>query len=331
MHRQAGHNIFAHSRKASTPSSEVFACEDLHVFTDQRKNRCLRHLLLVKYYILPVLVHVNMFFFLLFSFQLFFTGSACGHETAVPQEVGIEEKVGQALPLDAVFYDEQGAEVTLRQLIDRPVVLSLVYYNCDRICPQFLGALAEVLGKLPPGPGKNYTVLTVSFDPDDTPQNAREARKNYIKALDGKFPENSWKFLTGNKAATKKLTDAVGFKIQREELHGFSHPLALIVLSPDGRITRYLYTTNYAYGAPNRIAFLPFDLSMAIADASRGKTGVSNRRDSLYCFPHAPEEQEAFFNLLKIMGAVIMLSIIGFFIYLTSCSGKARKDNGAGK
>jgi len=104
MHRQAGHNIFAHSRKASRPSSEVFACEDLHVFTNQRKKP-------LKYYILPVLVHVNMFFFLLFSFQLFFTGSACGHETAVPQEVGIEEKVGQALPLDAVFYDEQGSNV----------------------------------------------------------------------------------------------------------------------------------------------------------------------------------------------------------------------------
>lgn len=268
---------------------------------------------------------------ILFALSLLLTGSAYGHETAVPQEVGIEEKVGQTLPLDAVFYDEEGTEVTLRRLVDRPVVLSLVYYNCDRICPQFLGALAEVLGKLPPGPGKNYSVLTVSFDPDDTPKNAREARKNYIKALDGKFPENSWKFLTGNKTATKKLTDAVGFKIQREELHGFSHPLALIVLSPDGRITRYLYTTNYAYGAPNRISFLPFDLSMAIAEASKGKPGISSRRDFLYCFPHAPKEQEAFFNLLKTMGAVIMLSLIGFFIYLTTANRKARKDNGAGK
>lgn len=248
------------------------------------------------------------------------TPLAWGHEE-LPSgagDVGIKERIGQSIPLDAKFYDEQGNAVFLKQLFDRPVVLSLVYFSCDRICPQLLGATAAITGALKYVPGKDYSLITISFDPEDTPKTARDAKRNYINFLGPSFPEGAWRFLTGTNDNIKRVLDAAGYTIRKEDIHGFSHPSVLVVLSPTGKIVRYVYPVSDNFSLPHPLAFQPFDLTLAIADAAKEKTGFSIQRALAYCFPHIPKGQETFFNILKISGAVIIFFVLAFFIYLVS-------------
>src|SRR5208283_2290071 len=146
-----------------------------------------------------------------FSFQLLLLPEAQGHQelpsgrSGTSGDIGVKERVGQSIPLDAVFYDEQGNMTTLKQLVNRPVVLSLVYYSCDRICPQLLGATAAITGALKYVPGKDYSLITISFDPGDTPKTARDAKRNYINFLGPSFPEGAWRFLTGTSDNLKRV------------------------------------------------------------------------------------------------------------------------------
>ncbi|MBF0506393.1 MAG: SCO family protein [Nitrospirae bacterium] len=245
--------------------------------------------------------------------------AAWGHEELpsgpAPQ---INERVGQSIPLDAQFYDEQGNAVSLKQLVDRPVVLSLVYYGCDRICPQLLGATAAVTGALKYAPGKDYLLITISFDPEDTPKTARDAKKNYINFLGPSFPEGAWRFLTGTDDNIKRVLRAAGYAVRKEDIHGFSHPNALVVISPKGKIVRYVYPVSDNFSLPHPLAFQPFDLTLAIGDAAKEKTGFSIQRALAYCFPHEPKGQKTFFYILKISGAVIIFFVLAFFAYLLS-------------
>ncbi len=258
-----------------------------------------------------------------FSLPVLLLTEAQGHDevpsgsSGASGDLGVHERIGQNIPLDAVFYDEQGNTTTLGQLFNRPVVLSLVYYSCDRECPLLLSAVAEVTGELKLAPGKDYSLITISFDPDDTPKTAREAKKNYIKLVGGAFPADAWSFLTGTNENIKRVLDAVGFTVRRDELHGFSHPVGLVVLSAKGKIIRYVYTTeDNFFSSRARVAFQPFDLTLAIGDAAKGKTGFSIKRALAYCFPHEPKGQEVFFNIMKISGGIIIFLIASFFVYL---------------
>lgn len=245
---------------------------------------------------------------------------AMGHEEADSGgNVGINERTGQSIPLDAVFYDEQGAALPLGKLFGRPVVLSLVYFGCDRICPQLLGAEAAITGALKLVPGKDYSLITISFDPEDTPKSARDAKRNYMNFLGPSFPQDAWRFLTGSNENIKRVLDAVGYTIRKEDIHGFSHPAALVVLSPKGKIVRYVYpVSDTNFSLPQPLSFQPFDLSLAIGDAEKGKTGFSIQRAVAYCFPHMPKGQEAFFKILKIAGGIIVFFVLAFFVYLVT-------------
>jgi protein SCO1/2 len=270
---------------------------------------------------------MNRLFIILFAvfsmFQVLFSNAALAHDELTSGspvqagEIGINERVGQSVPLDTVFYDEQGNKKTLKQLFDKPVVLSLVYYGCDRECPLLLAAVAEVTGRLKLTPGKDYTLISLSFDPDDTPYSARKAKSNYVKLMGSSFHEDAWTFLTGTNENIKSVLDAVGYTVKKDEIHGFSHPVALVVLSPAGRIVRYVYSLeDNGFTARQSVDFQPFDLSLAISDAGKGKTGFSIKRVIAYCFPHQPKGQELFFNTLKICGAVISLLLISFLFFL---------------
>jgi|SRR5208283_5411346 len=266
-----------------------------------------------------------------FSMPVFLLPEAQGHE-ALPSgssgasgDPGVNERVGQNIPLEAVFYDEQGHTTTLRQLFKRPVVLSLVYYSCDRECPLLLSAVAEAAGELKLKPGKDYSLITISFDPDDTPKTAREAKENYIKLAGGAFPADAWRFLTGTNENINRVLEAVGFTVKRDEIHGFSHPVALVVLSTEGKIIRYVYETeDNFFSSRKRVALQPFDLTLSIQDAAKGKTGFSIKRALAYCFPHEPKGREAFFNIMKISGAIIFFLIVSFFVYLLLSGRKTR-------
>ncbi len=221
------------------------------------------------------------------------------------QSIGIDEKLGQTIPLDLIFNDENSNPVSLRQLIHQPTILAPVYYHCSDVCSFLLSNLAGVLNKLPSEPGKEYQVLAISFDEMEKPDLALQKKKMYLKMIEKPFPEDAWRFLTGNKENIQKLTDAVGFRFRREG-KDFLHPVTLIILSADGKITRYIYGAD----------FLPFDLKMALLEASQGRVGPTVSKVLRFCFSYDPKGRKYVFNTLKVTGIVTLLFALSFILFL---------------
>lgn len=249
--------------------------------------------------------------------SLAFLGCAFGQDGAGAPGAGIDEKLGEYVPLEHSFLDENSKLVLLRDIVDRPVIITFVYFRCGHICPRLLGGLAEVVGKLDLEPGKDYKLITISFDPEDTPQAALQNKANFVKAANKPFPEEAWRFLTGDAESIRKITEATGFRFRKEE-RGFSHTTSLIMLSPDGKIIRYLYG----------VTFLPFDVKMALAEASEGRAGSTTGRVLLYCFSYDPKGRKYVFNLLAVVGAASVLFAVSFFAYLMMTSGRHRRKEG---
>jgi protein SCO1/2 len=130
-------------------------------------------------------------------------------------KIGIDEKLGQIVPLDLTFNDENGNRVSLRQVIHTPTILAFVYLHCPNVCSLLLQNLADVLNKLPAEPGKDYIALAISFDETEKAPLALEKKKIYLKMIEKPFPEDAWRFLTGNRENVHKLADAVGFHFKR--------------------------------------------------------------------------------------------------------------------
>ncbi len=231
--------------------------------------------------------------------------------SGIDGEIGIDEKLGVTVPLDLAFRDETGATLALKDLIRKPVILSLVYYTCPNMCPRILSSLARTLGRLSMDPGKDFSVITVSFDERDTPERASRKKKNYLKAIGRPFPPEAWRFLTGDLDSIRKLTGAVGFHFTRRG-DAFEHPAALIILSPGGKVIRYLYGLEY----------LPFDVKMALTEASEGRIGATVRRTLLFCFSYDPEGKTYVFQVLKVTGTVILF-LAGIFLIFLLIRGRA--------
>jgi len=249
--------------------------------------------------------------------------SSLGHAPVSTQSIGIEERIGQTVPHDIVLSDEQGREVTLGALIKRPTIVTLVYYSCDRFCPQLLAGLASTLPQLELKAAKDYQVMIVSFDEADTPALARDLKRNYFKAMGRPFPEDAWRFLSGDRENIKKLCTAVGFTFRKEH-DGFAHPVALIIFSPERRITRYIHVSKFFYGVEYPITFSAIGLSQALADAEQGKAGASTGKEFLYCFPHEPYRQQGFYHILAAIGAGTIIGLAVFFVYLSLSERKLR-------
>ncbi len=234
---------------------------------------------------------------------LAFTGGRAMEQVAIdPIEVGVDEQLGKYVPLDLSFLNENGDSVKLAALIQKPTILALVYYTCPGICSPLLNGVAEVLEKMDAEPGSDYQVITISFDSRDKPSLAARKKNNYLKSFKRPFPANAWRFLTGDSVAIKRITDAVGFRYKRQG-KDFTHPGLITVLAPDGKITRYLYG----------ITFLPFDLKMALLEASQGRTGPTISKLLMYCFSYDPAGRKYALNVVHIGGAVI-LSLLAIFI-----------------
>lgn len=226
---------------------------------------------------------------------------------------GIDERLGSVIPLDITFADEQGRSVTLRELVDRPTVISLVYYSCNHTCPLLLSGEADVFSRIALDPGRDFSAITISFDENDTPAAAAQKRNDYIRAAGRGFPGRSWTFLTGNGESIGKITQAAGFRF-RKSPNGFAHPVGLIVLSPEGKVTRYLYG----------VKFLPMDLTLAITEASKGLAVPTVRRALLYCYSYDPEGRRYVFNILKITAIATLLFITAFIAWLVLSGKKGR-------
>lgn len=231
--------------------------------------------------------------------------------------VGLEEHLGKKIPLDLVFKDENGRQRRLAELVTGPTVILPVYYSCTNVCNYLQEGLARVLPDLKLTPGKDYRVLSVSFDERETPQRAARSKHMYETVMKGKFPEGNWTFLTGDPANIRKLTDAAGFHFQRKG-NDFVHPVVSFVVAKDGMIVRYLYGMQ----------FLPKDLTLALMEAKQGRIGTTISKMVSYCFSFDPESKSYAFNLLRVSATVIIVCVVGFLVFLILGGKKTEKNKG---
>jgi len=222
------------------------------------------------------------------------------------ETVGVDERLGQKVPLDIAFEDSEQKAHLLGDLLDRPTLLLPVYYACPAACMIMLGSLSGSIPKIPLEMGKAYRVIAVSFDDEETATEARKAKQNYTKGFETKFDPQSWKFLVGTPDQVRRFTEAIGYRFRKMGKHAFVHPNALVVLAPDGTIIRYLYGPRFS----------PFDMGMALTEAAAGTPGVSIRKLMTYCFDYQPESKRYVFNSFRIFGGVILLAVVGFVFFL---------------
>lgn len=228
-------------------------------------------------------------------------------------EVGIDEKLGNYIPMDAVFQTSKGDTVSLKDIIDKPFLLALVYYECPGICSPLLTELAWVVDKVQLEPLQDFNVITISFDPRETPEIAEKWKKNYFNSIRRNFPDEAWTFLTGDSLNISKVTEAVGFYYKPTQ-DDFLHAGALIAISPEGKISRYIFGSTYN----------PFDVKMALLDAGSGKTNPTVAKVLQFCFSYDPEGRSYTLNITRIIGSIMMI-IIG--VFLTVLLLKRRKDS----
>jgi protein SCO1/2 len=226
---------------------------------------------------------------------------------------GLVERLGAAVPSDIVLRDERGAAVRLGDLLDRPTVLALVYFRCAGICSPLLNGLGSVVERTGLAPGKDYRVLAVSFDDRDDPPLAAAKKANYLASLSTGFPPDAWRFLTGDAAETRRLADAVGFGFEKVG-EDFVHPAVLTVLAPGGKVTRYLYG----------VSFLPFDLKMAVAEASEGRAVPTASRVLQLCYAWDPGSRRYDLVVTRLLG-IATLAAVAIFGAVTAVRGRRRR------
>ncbi|MCG8701810.1 MAG: SCO family protein [Bacteroidales bacterium] len=220
-------------------------------------------------------------------------------------EVGIIEHLGDTIPLELTFYDENYDTVALGDLVDKPTILTFVYFDCPGICSPLMAGVSDVISKMDMNLGTDYQVLTVSFNTKDTPIKAQEKKVNFVQKISKENREH-WIYLTGEQENILKITDAAGFKYKPQGLD-FAHPGALIILSPDGKITRYLYGIN----------FLPFDVKMALIEAQDGIERPTINKILEYCFAYDPGGRTYTLQITRVVGALILgVGVILFGVLL---------------
>src|SRR5512133_948508 len=243
-------------------------------------------------------------------------GSAGRGGAQVPDGVpGLQEHLGAGVPLDLVLRDEAGAPIRLGDTLDKPTVLALVYFRCAGICSPLLNGLTNVVERTGLRPGRDFQVLTVSFDDRDTPALAESKKRNYLAGLSSGFPPDAWRFLTGDAATTKRLADAVGFGFRREG-EDFIHPAGLPMLAPGGKITRYLYG----------ISFLPFDVKMAAVEASQGRAVPTASRILQICYRYDGAGRRYELDLTRLFGIGTLLALGAFGAVIAFRARKRRTE-----
>lgn len=237
----------------------------------------------------------------------FISGGLAAQDGQKKSEVGFDEKLGGNIPLDLNFFDEYGQPVKLRSLVTRPTILTLVYYRCPGLCSPFLKGVADFIDHLDMEPGKDYDIVTISFNPGENYLTASEKKKNYLETLKKSIPDDSWRFLTGDSANVAKITDAVGFRYIPQG-NDYIHATALIAISVDGRISRYLYGTQ----------FNPLDVKLALTEASEGRTGPTINKLVKLCYSYDPEGKKYVLNLTRIAGGGILFLLVVFVVVLVT-------------
>ena len=220
----------------------------------------------------------------------------------VLKHIGLEQRLGNRVPLGLPFKDEAGRDVTLGDYFGkRPVVLTLVYYECPMLCTQVLNGLSRAIGTMSLTVGKEYDIVTVSFDPGETPVLARGKKAGYIAQYNRPGADRGWHFLTGSETSIERLTEAVGFKyVYDPDTDQYAHVSGIMVLTPDGTMSRYFYGIEY----------WPRDLRFSLIDASDRKIGSPVDLLLLPCFHYDPSRARYTVSILQVLRGAGVLTLV---------------------
>ncbi len=246
--------------------------------------------------------------FMLLSMVVFAIDTHAEPRLDLLKRVGIDQHLNAQISPDLIFHDEAGRDVRLGDYFGhRPMILSLVYYGCPQLCTTVLNELSVSLNVLPTSVGEQFDILTISFDPAETPSLAAKKKAEYLRTYRRPMGPQGWHFLTGDAAAIRQLTQTVGFRYLPDPLFPgqFIHAGGLVILTPSGKVSRYFFGINYA----------PKDLRLALAEAKEEKAGTLSDAILLFCFhydPYSGKYTLAILNFLK-AGAVLTLLGLGTF------------------
>jgi protein SCO1 len=225
------------------------------------------------------------------------------------QGVDIAQRLNTQVPLDLHFNNEAGKDVVIGDLLQgKPVILTLVYYECPMLCTQVLSGLVTALRPISLTPGKEFNIITVSFNPREKPALAAAKKESYVKDYDRPNAAKGWFFLTGTQESITKLTQAVGFQYNYDpKINQYAHSTAIMILTPEGKLARYFYGIEY----PSR------DVRLSLIEASQNKIGTIADKVLLFCFHYDPSQgrySATVINIIRAGGIVTLLCLGGFIL-----------------
>jgi len=236
-------------------------------------------------------------------------------------KVGIDQRLNEQVPLDLLFKDEQGRAVKLGDYFHpgRPVIISLVYYNCPMLCGEVLNGMNTAFKVLKFIPGKEYEVVTLSIDPREKPELAAAKKRSYIEHLDRPGAEAGWHFLTGERPQIDALADAIGWRYQYDpKIDQFAHAAGIVLVTPLGRISQYYYG----------VEFSARDMRLGIIQASGNRIGSLTDQVLLYCYHYDPRTGKygaVITNIVRLAGAAAVLIIVFFLVTMFRREATRRK------
>jgi protein SCO1/2 len=238
-------------------------------------------------------------------------GRSSNEKPALLREIGFDQKLGNALPLDAPFVDETGAAVRLGDYFGkRPVVLSLVYFDCPMLCTISLNGLASALDILSFEPGREFELVSISFEPKEGPAQAAAKKKVELARYKRPSAAGAWHFLTGRPESIDRVTKAVGFRyVWDAETKQYAHPAGTVIATADGRVSRYLFGIEYS----------PKDLRLALVESGDGKIGGLVDQALLFCYqynPHTGRYSAAIIGVIQVAAALTVLALGGFIFVM---------------
>jgi protein SCO1 len=222
-------------------------------------------------------------------------------------DIGIDQNLDQQIPLNLTFRNEAGQSVQLGELVrSKPTILMFVYYECPMLCTMSLNNLLGAIKVIPFDVGKEFDIITVSFDPSEDADLASAKKDSYVRQYARAGAAGGWHFLTGEAGPIRELTAAAGFRYAWDEpTQQFAHASGFMILTPEGRLARYFFGHNYS----------PSDLRLSLVEASQGKIGSATDAILLYCFHYDPAKGKyslAIMNLLRAAGVLTLVLMGGF-------------------